>query len=70
MIEGTQPNSQFNNIPNSIYWAIVTMTTVGYGDITPATGLGKIPFRLRHAHRLHDYRRTDRYRICLHDERI
>ena len=41
MIEGTQPNSQFNNIPNSIYWAIVTMTTVGYGDITPATGLGK-----------------------------
>ena len=41
MIEGTQPNSQFNNIPNSIYWAIVTMTTVGYGDITPATDLGK-----------------------------
>ena len=41
MIEGTQPNSQFNNIPNSIYWAIVTMSTVGYGDITPVTGLGK-----------------------------
>ena len=41
MIEGTQLNTQFNNIPNSIYWAIVTMTTVGYGDITPATALGK-----------------------------
>lgn len=41
MIEGTQPGTQFNNIPNSIYWAIVTMTTVGYGDITPATGLGR-----------------------------
>lgn len=41
MIEGTQPGTQFNNIPNSIYWAIVTMTTVGYGDITPATALGK-----------------------------
>lgn len=41
MIESTQPNTQFNNIPNSIYWAIVTMTTVGYGDITPATALGK-----------------------------
>ena len=41
MIEGTQPNSEFNNIPNSIYWAIVTMTTVGYGDITPVTGFGK-----------------------------
>ena len=41
MIEGTQPGTQFSNIPNSIYWAIVTMTTVGYGDITPATALGK-----------------------------
>lgn len=41
MIEGTQPDTQFNNIPNSIYWACVTLTTVGYGDITPATALGK-----------------------------
>lgn len=41
MIEGTQSNTQFNNIPNSIYWAIVTMTTVGYGDITPITAMGK-----------------------------
>lgn len=41
MIEGDQPGSQFNNIPNSIYWACVTMTTVGYGDITPITPLGK-----------------------------
>lgn len=41
MIEGDVPGSEFNNIPNSIYWAIVTMTTVGYGDITPVTGFGK-----------------------------
>lgn len=41
MIEGTQPGSAFNNIPNSIYWAIVTMTTVGYGDITPVTPVGR-----------------------------
>lgn len=41
MIEGTQPGTQFNNIPNSIYWACVTLTTVGYGDIIPATALGK-----------------------------
>lgn len=41
MIEGGQTETSFSNIPNSIYWACVTMTTVGYGDITPATGLGK-----------------------------
>lgn len=41
MIEGDVPGSEFNNIPNSIYWAIVTMTTVGYGDITPVTPVGR-----------------------------
>lgn len=41
MIEGTQGNSSFSNIFTSIYWAIVTMTTVGYGDITPTTGVGR-----------------------------
>ena len=34
--------SQFNSIPDGIYWAIVTMTTVGFGDIVPITFGGKI----------------------------
>jgi voltage-gated potassium channel len=34
--------SGFKNIPDSIYWVIVTLTTVGYGDIVPITTIGKM----------------------------
>jgi voltage-gated potassium channel len=39
MVEG--PESGFTSIPVSIYWTIVTLTTVGFGDITPQTPLGQ-----------------------------
>ncbi len=39
LIEG--PESGFTSIPKSVYWAIVTLTTVGYGDITPQTTMGQ-----------------------------
>jgi voltage-gated potassium channel len=40
LVEGGT-NDRFSSIPRSIYWAIVTLTTVGYGDITPVTAVGQ-----------------------------
>ena len=40
LVEGGS-NSGFSSIPKAVYWAIVTLTTVGYGDITPQTSVGQ-----------------------------
>ena len=41
IVENGVEGSQYTDIPTSIYWAVVTMTTVGYGDITPVTSVGR-----------------------------
>lgn len=42
LVEHTAQPEAFGDVPQAIWWAVVTMTTVGYGDVMPVTGLGKI----------------------------
>ncbi len=42
LVEGDRPNSQFATVPEAMWWAIATLTTVGYGDVTPVTAVGKL----------------------------
>ncbi len=42
LIEGPVQPSVFKSIPHTMYWAMATLTTLGYGDVTPITPLGKL----------------------------
>ena len=42
IVEGGTEGTGFTSIPRGIYWAVVTLTTVGYGDITPQTSFGQL----------------------------
>lgn len=41
LVEGRVGNAGFDSIPDAMYWAVVTMTTLGYGDVVPETSIGK-----------------------------
>ena len=39
--ENAYQPEKFSSIPNAMYWSLITLTTVGYGDVSPVTSVGK-----------------------------
>ena len=68
MIETGRPGTAFTDLGTSVYWAIVTMTTVGYGLWRHYASYPRRPTALciRHAARLYHHRRADGYRHSQH----
>jgi voltage-gated potassium channel len=42
VVEGTVQPNKFGSLPSALYWSVTTLTTTGYGDITPVTAIGRI----------------------------
>jgi len=48
VVEGHAQPDKFGTIPDAMWWAIVTLGTIGYGDVVPVTVLGRIVASTRH----------------------
>ncbi len=42
LLEGQEPNTQFTSVPATMWWGMMTITTIGYGDMYPVTAIGRI----------------------------
>ncbi len=42
LVEGEVQPAKFGSIPRALWWSVVTLTTIGYGDVAPVTPLGKV----------------------------
>jgi len=81
LVEGGLEGTMFTNIPKGIYWAIVTLTTVGYGDVTPISGAGQflsaivmilgyailaVPTGIVSAELIAEYKQSNNTQACLY----
>ncbi len=67
VLERDEQPATFGNIPSALWWAVVTLTTTGYGDVVPVTPLGRLVaamVMISGPRRVRAVDRYSRHRIC------